>query len=81
MPRVRTTALQGSAAAEALQYQSAPRVRRCDGDEVLYPQLYDLAAGRFRAVSIAPPPPGETVAATAAVPEPFRGARHQPCGP
>lgn len=37
-----------------LRYQRVPGVSRCDGDEVLFPELYDPASDRFRAVSIDP---------------------------
>src|SRR5262249_14550062 len=38
-----------------IRFQTAPGVERCDGDPVLFPEAWDASAGRFRAVSLAPP--------------------------
>lgn len=50
-----------------LRYQTAPGVARCDGYDVLFPELYDPRQGRFRGVII-PAPPGAPLAAAAHMP-------------
>ena len=50
-----------------LRYQTAPGVTRCDGDDVLFPERWDVEAARFRPVAIAPPT-GEALSATATIP-------------
>ncbi len=62
--------------AGVLRYQTSPGVARCDGDDVLFPALYDPRQGRFRGVTIAPP----DGAPLAASPTPPAGARGRPLG-
>ncbi|MSP61746.1 MAG: hypothetical protein EXR72_15710 [Myxococcales bacterium] len=56
-----------------LRYQTAAGVDRCDGFDLLFPELYDPSAARFRRVSIAPPE-GPPLRALAVVPPAFADA-------
>src|SRR6185312_9228876 len=38
-----------------VQYQTAAGFSRCDGDDMLFPERWDFASGRFRPVTDEPP--------------------------
>ncbi|MCA1663983.1 MAG: hypothetical protein LC659_06915, partial [Myxococcales bacterium] len=50
-----------------VQYQTAAGFARCDGDDQLFPERWDFASARFRAVTDAPPA-GARLRATATTP-------------
>ena len=50
-----------------VRYQRAPGMVRCDGEDVLFPELYDPQAKRFRPVSLSAPR-GTPLTATTALP-------------
>ncbi|HEX2574269.1 MAG TPA: HEAT repeat domain-containing protein [Polyangia bacterium] len=63
-----------------LRYQRAPGVSRCDGDDALFPELYDPASDRFRAVSIDPQAAVTGASTVRAVTAPPAWDAHPPLG-
>ncbi|HEX4458816.1 MAG TPA: hypothetical protein VIA18_12655 [Polyangia bacterium] len=55
-----------------VRYQTSPGFVRCDGEDELFPERWDFASGRFRAVTVEPPA-GKPLRSATVAPDGIKG--------